>query len=40
MMDQIEFENLVEKMKRRKDEGDIKTAMKVADKIPWDEVRM
>ena len=38
MMDQIEFENLVEKMKRRKDEGDIKTAMKVADKIPWDEV--
>ena len=39
MMDQIEFENLVEKMKRRKDEGDIKTAMKVADKIPWDEVK-
>ena len=38
MMDQIEFENLIEKMKRRKDEGDIKTAMKVADKVPWDEV--
>ena len=39
MMDQIEFENLVKKMKRRKDEGDIKTAMKIADKIPWDEVK-
>ncbi|MBR3288589.1 MAG: hypothetical protein IKI71_02325 [Lachnospiraceae bacterium] len=39
MMDQIEFENLIEKMKRRKDEGDIKRAMKVADKIPWDEVK-
>ena len=38
MMDQIEFENLVEKLKRRKDENDIKTAIKVADKIPWDEV--
>ena len=38
MMDQIEFENLIEKMKRRKEEGDIKTAIKVADKIPWDEV--
>ena len=39
MMDQIEFENLFEKMKRRKDEGDIKRAMKIADKIPWDEVK-
>ena len=38
MMDQIEFENLVEKLKRRKEEGDIKTAIKVANKIPWDEV--
>lgn len=38
MMDQLEFENLVEKMKKRKDEGDIKTAVKVADKVPWDEV--
>ncbi|MBR0038375.1 MAG: hypothetical protein IJP71_00045 [Lachnospiraceae bacterium] len=38
MMDQLEFENLVEKMKKRKDEGDIKTAIKVADKVPWDEV--
>lgn len=38
MMDQLEFENLIEKIKRRKDEGDIKTAIKVADKVPWDEV--
>ena len=38
MMDQIEFENLVEKLKKRKEEGDIKTAIKVANKIPWDEV--
>ena len=38
MMDQIEFENLVTKLKRRKEEGDIKTAIKVANKIPWDEV--
>lgn len=38
MMDQIEFENLVEKLKKRKAEGDIKTAIKVANKIPWDEV--
>lgn len=38
MMDQLEFENLIEKMRRRKDEGDIITAMKVADKVPWDEV--
>lgn len=38
MIDQIEFENLIEKMKRRKDEGDIKTAMKIANKIPWDEI--
>ena len=38
MMDQIEFENLVEKLKKRKEEGDIKTAVKVANKIPWDEV--
>ena len=38
MMDQLEFENLIEKLKKRKDEGDIKTAVKVADKIPWDEV--
>ena len=38
MMDQLEFENLVEKIKRRKEEGDIKTAIKVADKVPWDEV--
>lgn len=38
MMDQIEFENLVAKLKKRKEEGDIKTAIKVANKIPWDEV--
>ena len=38
MMEQAEFENLVEKLKRRKEEGDIKTAIKVADRIPWDEV--
>ena len=38
MMEQAEFDNLVEKLKKRKDEGDIKTAMKVADNIPWDGV--
>ena len=38
MMEQAEFEDLVEKLKKRKEEGDIKTAMKVADRIPWDEV--
>ena len=38
MMEQAEFENLVEKLKKRKEEGNIKTAIKVADKIPWDEV--
>lgn len=37
-MEQLEFENCIEKMKRRKEEGDIKTAAKVADKVPWDEV--
>lgn len=38
MMDQMEFEDLVEKLKKRKEEGDIKNAVKVADRIPWDEV--
>ena len=38
MMDQMEFEDLVEKLKKRKNEGDIKNAIKVADRIPWDEV--
>ena len=38
MIDQLEFENLIEKMKRRKAEGDIATAIKVANKIPWDEI--
>ncbi|MBR1844434.1 MAG: hypothetical protein IJ790_01770 [Lachnospiraceae bacterium] len=38
MMDQIEFEDLIEKLKKRKEEGDIKNAIKVADRIPWDEV--
>ena len=30
MMDQMEFENCIEKMKKRKDEGDFKTAAKIA----------
>ena len=38
MMEQMEFENLIDKLKKRKEEGDIKNAIKVADKIPWDEV--
>lgn len=38
MMDQLDFENCIEKMKRRREEGDIKTAAKIADKVPWDEV--
>ena len=38
MIDQMEFENYIEKMKKRKSEGDIKTAAKIADKVPWDEV--
>lgn len=38
MMEQMEFEDLVEKLKKRKNEGDIKNAIKVADRIPWDEV--
>ena len=35
MIDQLEFENLIEKVKRRKEEGDLRKAVKVADKIPW-----
>ena len=38
MIEQMEFENFIEKMKRRKNEGDFKMAAKIADKIPWDEV--
>lgn len=38
MMEQMEFEDLVEKLRKRKEEGDIKNAIKVADRIPWDEV--
>ena len=38
MIEQMEFEDLVNKLKKRKDEGDINNAIKVADKIPWDEV--
>lgn len=34
----MEFENLIEKIKRRREEGDFKTAAKICDKIPWDEV--
>lgn len=37
-MDQFEFENCIEKMRKRKAEGDVKTAAKIADKVPWDEV--
>lgn len=38
MMEQLEFENYIEKIKRRNEEGDYKTATKIANKIPWDEV--
>lgn len=37
-MEQLEFENYIDKIKKRKEEGDYKTAAKIADKIPWDEV--
>ena len=38
-MDQIEFENYIEKMKHRVEEGDFVTAAKVADKVDWDNVK-
>ena len=38
MMEQMEFEDLINRIKKRKSEGDIKNAMKVADKVPWDEI--
>lgn len=38
MMDQLDFENYVEKMKNRQKEGDFKTAAKIADKIDWERV--
>ena len=34
-MDKLEFENLIEKLKHRKEEGDYKTAVYIADKIDW-----
>lgn len=37
-MDQLDFESKIEKLKNRREEGDFKTAVKIADKIPWDEV--
>ena len=37
-MDQLEFENYIEKMKNRQQEGDFKTAAKIADKIDWERV--
>ena len=30
-MEQMEFENLIDKLKKRKEEGDIKNAIKVAE---------
>ena len=38
MMDQMELDNLIEKIKKRRIEGDIKNAVRVADKIPWHEI--
>ena len=38
MIDQLEFESLIRKIKNRKEEGDIKTAIKVANKVPWGDV--
>lgn len=37
-MEQIEFENHIEKIKHRVEEGDYKTAAKIADKIDWENV--
>ena len=34
-MDKLEFENLIEKLKHRKDEGDYVKAIYIADKIDW-----
>ena len=34
-MDKLEFENLIEKLKHRKDEGDYAKAIYIADKIDW-----
>ena len=38
-MDQFEFENYIEKMKHRRQEGDYKTAARIADKIEWEYVQ-
>ena len=38
-MDQYEFENYIEKMKHRRQEGDYKTASYIADKIEWEYVK-
>lgn len=38
-MDQFEFENYIEKMKHRIQEGDYKTAARIADKIQWEYVQ-
>lgn len=38
-MDQYEFENYIEKMKHRRQEGDYKTAARIADKIEWEYVQ-
>lgn len=37
-MEQIEFENHIEKIKHRVEEGDYKTAAKIADRIDWENV--
>lgn len=37
-MDQLEFENIVTKMKHRYEEGDLKKAVYIADKVDWTEV--
>ena len=37
-MDQFEFENYIDKMKHRRQEGDFKTAARIAEKIDWEYV--
>ena len=37
-MDQYEFENYIDKMKHRRQEGDFKTAARIAEKIDWEYV--
>ena len=38
MIDQLEYESLIEKIKKRVSEGDFEKAAKVIDKIPWHDV--